>query len=110
MQRCLARLILPALVLASLVSLGSRPASAEEVSTPAHPVWLASFTQTCTVWIATDYFTDAGETNRVGQCSLTCWDATHGNASATFAGGGTCTGVSGPYTLRRIYACPGICP
>jgi hypothetical protein len=27
----------------------------------------------------------------------------------TFTGGGTCTGTSSSYTLRRYYACPGIC-
>jgi hypothetical protein len=118
MQRRLARLVLPALVLALLVSLAARPVSAEERSTPANPVWLVdigSFTPTprpatCYVWIGTDYFSDAAETNRVGFCTVTCDQAKYGRAEPTFTGGGTCTGTSGPYTLLRSYGCPGICP
>jgi hypothetical protein len=106
------------LVLALLVALAALPAAAAERSTPAHPGWLAGLTDftpaprpnTCFVWIGTDYFTDAALTNRVGVCTITCNQAYYGSVEPTFDGGGTCTGTSGPYTLRRSYGCPGICP
>jgi hypothetical protein len=119
MQRRLARLAVPALLLALLVVLAALPASAAEQSTPTHPIWLQGIDgisipvprpATCFVWIGTDYFTDPGLTNRVGFCTITCNQAYYGNVEPTFAGGGTCSGTSGPYTLRRSYGCPGICP
>ena len=118
MQRRLAHLVLLTLVVALLVSLGTRPAAAEERFSSAHPAWLNGLTDftpaprpnTCFVWIGTDYFSDAAETNRTGWCTVTCFQATHGTADPTFEGGGTCTGTEGPYTLRRSFGCPGICP
>jgi len=115
MQR---RLVVSALLVLAL-ALVALPALAEEHSTPAHPSWLQGLDgisiptprpTTCFVWIGTDYFTDAGLTNRVGVCTVTCFQATHGTAEPTFTGGGSCTGTSGPYTLRRSFGCPGICP
>jgi hypothetical protein len=107
----MARLILPALVLALLVPLASRKAAAEELSTPAQPVWLTELpirTQiTCSVWIGTDYFTDAAHTTRVGVCTITC--SQFDIVEPTFTGGGTCSGTSSSFTLRRSYACPGPC-
>lgn len=98
MHKRLATLALFVLVLIPLIALAS--SSAPGPSTNA----------TCNVWIGTDYFSDAAMTNRVGLCTVSCFDATHGNATPTFTGGGTCSGTSGPYTLRRNFACPGICP
>jgi hypothetical protein len=99
MHRRLAYLVLVVLVLVPLVSFASS-------SAPFRPSRL----ETCTVWIGTDYFTDAAKTNRVGVCTLNCFQATHGVVTPTFEDGGTCTGAPGPYTLRRYYGCPGICP
>ena len=99
MHRRLAYLALVALILVPLVSFAAS-------SNPSRPASL----YTCTVWIGTDYFTDAALTNRVGVCTLNCFQATHGVYTPTFEGGGTCTGSPGPYTLRRYYGCPGICP
>ena len=65
---------------------------------------------TCTVWTWTNYFSDEAKTNRVGYCSVTCFQATHGTADATFTGGGTCSGTSGPYLTKLNTACAGICP
>jgi hypothetical protein len=99
MRSRLAYLALVALILVPLVSFAAS-------SHPSRP----SSLQTCTVWIGTDYFTDAALTNRVGVCTVTCFQATRGIYRPTFGGGGTCTGSPGPYTLRRYYGCPGICP
>ena len=111
MQKRMAFVVLPAVVLALLVPLSSRKAAAEELSTPAQPLWLSqlttSRTSTCTVWIGTDYFTDAAHTTRIGVCTITCAQFDH--VDPTFADGGTCTGTSSSYTLRRYYGCPGIC-
>lgn len=118
-RRRLARFAVLALLLALLVPSLSRPASAEERSTAAHPAWLEGLDgigiptprpTTCFVWIGTDYYSDPGLTNRVGVCTVTCFQATHGTAEPTFTGGGSCTGSSGPYTVKRTFGCPGICP
>jgi hypothetical protein len=118
MKRHSARFVVPALVLVLLVSLAARQASAAERSTPAHPVWLANVLEftpaprptTCFVWIGTDYYSDGTLTTRVGQCTVTCFQATHGTAEPTFTGGGACTGTSSSFTVRRSFGCPGICP
>lgn len=111
MQRRMARFALLAVILTLLVPLSSHPAAAAELSTPEQPVWLAKLTSTkgftCSEWIGTDYFSDASHTTRVGVCTITCsqFDA----ELPTFTDGGTCTGVSSSFTLRRYYACPGMC-
>jgi hypothetical protein len=99
MPRRLASLALVVFVLMPLVALASSSAPN-----------LGYRAATCNVWIGTDYFSDAALTNRVGFCTVSCFDATHGNATPTFTGGGTCSGSPGPYTLRRNFGCPGICP
>lgn len=105
------RMAFVAVVLALLVPLSSRQGAAEALSTPVQPVWLAKLTaplrSTCSVWIGTDYFTDAAHTTRTGVCTITCQQ--FDIVDPTFTGGGTCTGTSASYTLRRYYACPGIC-
>lgn len=97
MHRRLAHLVFTLLVLVPLVALASTSAPAPRFAT-------------CTVWTWTDYFSDAAKTNRVGFCSVTCFQATHGTATPTFGGGGTCSGTSGPYTTKLFTACAGICP
>jgi hypothetical protein len=110
MQKRMAFVVLPAVVLALLVPLSSRKGAAEELSTPVQPAWLAKLAlpqKSCTVWIGTDYFTDAAHTTRIGVCTITCQQ--FDIVDPTFTGGGTCSGTSSSYTLRRYYACPGIC-
>ena len=100
MHRRLAHLVFTLLVLVPLVAFAA-------TSAPSPP---APHYATCTVWTWTDYFSDAAKTNRVGYCSVTCFQATHALADPTFGGGGTCSGTSGPYTTKLFTACAGICP
>lgn len=96
MRRRLAHLVFTLLVLVPLVALAS-------TSVP------APRSATCNAWTWTDYFSDAAKTNRVGYCSVTCFQATHSLATPTFTGGGACSGSSGPYTTQLFTDCPGIC-
>ncbi len=111
MKRSMARFALLA-VAALLIPLSSQRAVAEQSFTPADPVWLAGLRTvqpkiTCTVWIGTDYFTDASHATRVGVCTITC--SQFDLVEPTFSGGGTCSGSSSSFTLRRFFACPGPC-
>lgn len=99
MHRRLVVLALVVLILVPLVSFAAGSAPARS----------SSF-YTCTAWTGTNYYSDAAKTVGVGFCSLNCFQATHGILEPTFEGGGSCTGTPGPYSTRRYYACPGMCP
>jgi hypothetical protein len=112
MHRRKARFVLPAVALALLIPLWK--AAAEELPAPVELTWPAGSppahtpaAQTCSMWVGTDYFTDAAHTTRVGVCTLTCSQANW--LEPTFSGGGSCTGSSSSFTLRRFFACPGPC-
>ena len=57
-------------------------------------------------WTGTYYFSDAAKTNVVGACSITCQQFVTGSADPTFTGGGSCSGVPGPYTTLTVRTCP----
>jgi hypothetical protein len=71
------------------------------------PIWLANPAPllTCNAWVVTNYWSDASHTTKVGQCSITCNQYTQVTATPTFTGGGTCTGVSSPYTNQLTSPC-----
>jgi hypothetical protein len=57
-------------------------------------------------WTGTYYFSDAAKTHVVGACSINCRQFVTGSATPTFTGGGSCSGVSGPYETYTVSTCP----
>lgn len=105
----LAGAVVLALSMASASSAAELFRSPEVSSVPAAPtaapLWKADGILYCNAWVVTNYWSDASHTTKVGQCSITCTQYTQVTAYPTFTGGGTCTGVSSPYTNQLTTLC-----
>jgi hypothetical protein len=95
---------------ASCASVSDPPSTSRAIGVSAHATVQALAPGGCTqlVQLGTLYFSDAAETNWVGQCTITCAQFVRGTGEPFPGQGGTCQGnTSTSYQAPLIGACHG---